>query len=47
MDEMEKEMKLCFIEEGKQLLEEAEQCFLDLEGPRVYSDSRKTFPHRP
>lgn len=34
MDEMEKEMKLCFIEEGKQLLEEAEQCFLDLEGDR-------------
>lgn len=31
MDEMEKEMKLCFIEEGKQLLEDAEQCFLDLE----------------
>lgn len=28
---MEKEMKLCFIEEGKQLLEEAEQCFLELE----------------
>ncbi|MBK7890233.1 MAG: chemotaxis protein CheA [Bdellovibrionales bacterium] len=27
-------MKLCFIEEGKQLLEEAEQCFLDLEGDR-------------
>lgn len=34
MDEMEKEMKLCFIEEGKQLIEEAEQCFLDLEGDR-------------
>lgn len=34
MDEMEKEMKVCFLEEGKQLLEEAEQCFLDLENNR-------------
>lgn len=31
MDELEKEMKLSFIEEAGQLLEDAEQCFLDLE----------------
>lgn len=31
MDELEKEMKLSFIDEARQLLEAAEQCFLDLE----------------
>lgn len=31
MDELEKEMKVSFIDEARQLLEAAEQCFLDLE----------------
>jgi two-component system, chemotaxis family, sensor kinase CheA len=31
MDDLDKEMKLCFIDEARQLLESAEQCFLDLE----------------
>lgn len=31
MDELEKELKLTFIEEAKQLLSDTEQCFLDLE----------------
>ena len=31
MDELDKEMKLSFIDEARQLLGEAEQCFLDLE----------------
>lgn len=31
MDELDKEMKLSFIDEARQLLEAAEQCFLDLE----------------
>lgn len=39
MDELDKEMKMSFIDEARQLLEAAEQCFLDLEssggGPHV------------
>lgn len=31
MDDLDKEMKLSFIDEARQLLEAAEQCFLDLE----------------
>jgi two-component system chemotaxis sensor kinase CheA len=31
MDELDKEMKMSFIDEARQLLEAAEQCFLDLE----------------
>lgn len=34
MDDVENEMKVCFIEEGTQLLEEAEGCFLELESNR-------------
>lgn len=32
MDDLDKEMKVSFIDEARQLLEAAEQCFLDLEG---------------
>lgn len=34
MDDIENEMKICFLEEGTQLLEEAEGCFLELENNR-------------
>ncbi len=34
MDDLDKEMKMSFIEEARQLLEDAEQCFLDLESQK-------------
>jgi two-component system chemotaxis sensor kinase CheA len=34
MDELDKEMKMSFIDEARQLLEAAEQCFLDLESQK-------------
>ncbi len=34
MDELEKELKVCFLDEAAQLIEEAEQCFLSLESNR-------------
>jgi two-component system chemotaxis sensor kinase CheA len=38
MDDLDKEMKISFIDEARQLLEAAEQCFLDLESTRGNGD---------